>query len=62
MERMQQEGEKLGAAGIVGANIHERTHAWGANVIEFFAIGTAVEEISAEHVIEPPLLVLPLAD
>ncbi|HEY8743239.1 MAG TPA: heavy metal-binding domain-containing protein [Chloroflexota bacterium] len=62
MERMQQEAEKLGAAGIVGANIHERTHAWGANVIEFFAIGTAVEEISAEHVIEPPLLVLPLAD
>jgi uncharacterized protein YbjQ (UPF0145 family) len=62
MERMQQEAEKLEAAGIVGANIHERTHAWGANVIEFFAIGTAVEEISAEHVIEPPLLVLPLAD
>jgi uncharacterized protein YbjQ (UPF0145 family) len=62
MERMQQEAEKLGAAGIVGADIHERTHAWGANVIEFFAIGTAVEEISAEHVIEPPLLVLPLAD
>ena len=62
MERMQQEAERLGAAGIVGANIHERTHAWGANVIEFFAIGTAVEEISSEHVIEPPLLVLPLAD
>jgi len=60
MERMQQEAEALGAAGIVGADIHERTHAWGAHVIEFFAIGTAVDEISDNHVIEPPVLVLPL--
>ena len=60
MERMQKEAEALGAKGIVGANIHERTHAWGAHVIEFFAIGTAVEETSPDHVIEPPLLVLPL--
>lgn len=60
MERMQQEAEALGAKGIVGANIHERTHAWGSHVIEFFAIGTAVEEISADHVIESPMLVLPL--
>jgi len=60
MERMQKEAEDLGAKGIVGANIHERTHAWGAHVIEFFAIGTAVEEISADHIIEPPTIVLPL--
>jgi len=60
MERMQHEAEELGAKGIVGANIHERTHTWGAHVIEFFAIGTAVEEISQDHVIEPPVLVLPL--
>jgi len=60
MERMQKEAEDLGAKGIVGANIHERTHAWGAHVIEFFAIGTAVEEISEDHIIEPPVLVLPL--
>jgi uncharacterized protein YbjQ (UPF0145 family) len=62
MERMQREAEELGAKGIVGANIHEKTHAWGAQVIEFFAIGTAVEEISKDHVIEPPILVLPLID
>ena len=62
MERMQREAEGLGAKGIVGANIHEHTHAWGAHVIEFFAIGTAVEEISRDHVIEPPTLVLPLID
>ena len=60
MERMQKEAEDLGAKGIVGANIHERTHAWGAHVIEFFALGTAVEEISQTHVIEPPVMVLPL--
>ncbi len=60
MERMQKEAEDLGAKGVVGANIHERTHAWGAHVIEFFAIGTAVEEISGDHVIEPPMVVLPL--
>jgi uncharacterized protein YbjQ (UPF0145 family) len=62
MERMQKEAEDLGAKGIVGANIHERTHTWGSHIIEFFAIGTAVEEISADHVIEPPTLVLPLID
>jgi len=60
MERMQKEAEDLGAKGVVGANIHERTHAWGTHVIEFFAIGTAVEEISVDHVIEPPIVVLPL--
>ncbi len=60
MERMQREAEDLGAKGIVGANIHERTHAWGAHVIEFFAIGTAVEEIGGDHKIEPPVIVLPL--
>lgn len=62
MERMQKEAEDLGAKGIVGANIHERTHAWGSHVIEFFAIGTAVEEISQEHKIEPPVMVLPLTN
>lgn len=62
MERMQREAEDLGARGVVGANIHENSHSWGAHVIEFFAIGTAVEEISKDHVIEPPMLVLPLID
>jgi len=62
MERMQREAEALDAKGIVGANIHEHSHVWGAHVIEFFAIGTAVEEISKDHVIEPPTLVLPLID
>lgn len=62
MERMQKEAEKLGAKGIVGADIHEGSHAWDSHVIEFFAVGTAVEEIAADHVIEPPLMVLPLSN
>jgi uncharacterized protein YbjQ (UPF0145 family) len=62
MERMQSEAEALGAKGIVGANIHENSHSWGPHIIEFFAIGTAVAEISTNHVIEAPTLVLPLND
>ncbi len=62
MERMQKEAEALDAKGIVGADVHENSHSWGAHVIEFFAVGTAVEEISPDHVIEPPSLVLPLSD
>ena len=62
MERMQKEAEALSAQGIVGADVHENSHTWGAHVIEFFAVGTAVEAIAADHVIEPPQLVLPLTD
>jgi uncharacterized protein YbjQ (UPF0145 family) len=62
MERMQREAEQLGAKGIVGANIHEHSHSWGSHIIEFFAVGTAVEELSKDHIIEPPALVLPLID
>ncbi len=60
MERMQNEAEGLQAEGIVGARIVERSHGWGSHVIEFFAIGTGVVAISAEHQIEAPELVLPL--
>jgi uncharacterized protein YbjQ (UPF0145 family) len=60
MERMQLEANELQANGIVGARIVERSHGWGSHVIEFFAIGTAVVPISADHVIEQPTMVLPL--
>ncbi len=62
MDRMQKEAETLSAKGIVGADVHESNHSWGAHVIEFFAVGTAVEETSSDHVIDPPTLVLPLID
>jgi uncharacterized protein YbjQ (UPF0145 family) len=42
MERMQHEARKLKSEGIVGVNIHERSHGWESHVIEYFAVGTAV--------------------
>src|SRR5436305_11877383 len=60
MERMQTEADELQAGGIVGARIVEGSHGWGSHVIEFFAVGTGVVPISAEHEIEMPAMVLPL--
>jgi uncharacterized protein YbjQ (UPF0145 family) len=61
MERMTNEANELEAAGIVGARIAQGSHGWGAHVIEFLAIGTAVVPVSVEHEIERPSLVLPLS-
>lgn len=60
MERMQEEAEKLGAEGIVGVQLVEKSHFWGSHVIEFLAIGTAVRPIRADHVIDQPRMVLSL--
>lgn len=60
MERMQKEAEALSAEGIVGVNLHQRNHSWGAHTTEFFAIGTAVRPYNPDHVIEAPSMVLPL--
>lgn len=62
MERMQAEATSLNAQGIVGAQIHERSHGWGSHVIEYFAIGTAVVAIAADHEVPPPALTLLLND
>ena len=61
MERMQNEADELQAGGIVGARIAQGSHGWGAHVIEFLAIGTAVVPINVDHEIERPALVLPLS-
>jgi uncharacterized protein YbjQ (UPF0145 family) len=42
LERMQTEALKEGGIGIVGARVEESNWGWGANAIEFFAVGTAV--------------------
>lgn len=60
MERMQAEAMSLGAQGIVGVQILERSHGWGSHIIEFFAVGNAVIPISAEHKIPTPGLTLSL--
>ena len=43
MVRMEEEADALGADGIVAVRLTLNVHAWGSNVIEFLAIGTAVK-------------------
>ena len=62
MERMQAEAVRLGAQGVVGAQIHESSHGWESHIIEFFAIGTAVIPISDTHEVPAPSLTLLLND
>jgi uncharacterized protein YbjQ (UPF0145 family) len=42
LERMQAEAIQRGGVGVVGARVEESNWGWGANAIEFFAVGTAV--------------------
>lgn len=60
MSRMQAEAEALQAEGIVGVQLRQHSHAWGAHTTEFFAIGTAVRPLREDHVIERPTMVLSL--
>lgn len=60
MERMQDEAEALGAEGIVGVQLVEKSHFWGSHVIEFLAIGTAVRPLREDHVIAQPQMVITL--
>ncbi|HET6504377.1 MAG TPA: heavy metal-binding domain-containing protein [Amycolatopsis sp.] len=62
MARMQAEAEQLEAEGIVGVQLLSLPHRWGGHTTEFFAIGTAVKPLRADHTIAKPQLVLPLAD
>jgi uncharacterized protein YbjQ (UPF0145 family) len=62
MARMQAEAEGAEAEGIVGVELHERSHGWGSHVIEFLAIGTAIVPTKADHQIAPPSLILNLND
>jgi uncharacterized protein YbjQ (UPF0145 family) len=45
MVRMEEEADALGADGVVAVRLTLNMHAWGANVIEFLAIGTAVKSL-----------------
>ena len=62
---MQVEASAAKAEGVVGVDIHERSHGWQTHVIEFFAIGTAVlpldQEIAPEKIADP-IMVLSVND
>jgi uncharacterized protein YbjQ (UPF0145 family) len=60
MARMQAEAETLGAEGIVGVQLRNHAHTWGGHTTEFFAIGTAVTPLRADHVIAKPTMVIGL--
>jgi uncharacterized protein YbjQ (UPF0145 family) len=56
LERMQAEAVQRGGSGVVGARVEESNWGWGANAIEFFAVGTAVTRM------EGAAELLPLSD
>jgi len=62
MSRMQAEAEALEAEGIAGVQMLGLAHRWGGHTTEFFAIGTAIRPLRADHTIATPQLVLPLTD
>lgn len=62
MGRMQDDALTLGADGVVGVNVQERSHAWGSHIIEFLAIGTAVSSLDGTHQTLSPQLAVELED
>ncbi|HEY2508420.1 MAG TPA: heavy metal-binding domain-containing protein [Streptosporangiaceae bacterium] len=48
MSRMQAEADHLGADGIVGVQLKMQMYAWGQDVLEFIATGTAVRHLTGE--------------
>ncbi len=61
MGRMQAEARAHQAEGVVGVRLTELNHVWGYHTTEFFAVGTAVRPLRADHQISQPNLVMPLS-
>ncbi|HTU78609.1 MAG TPA: heavy metal-binding domain-containing protein [Solirubrobacteraceae bacterium] len=62
MERMQSEAQEIGAEGIVGVSLEEKSHGWGSHTIEFFAVGTAIiPREGHDEAIQAPTTVLDLS-
>ena len=47
MTRMRAEADHLGADGIVGVQLRVQSYAWGQDVLEFIATGTAVRALGS---------------
>jgi len=60
MTRMQDEANELGASGIVGVRLEEKSHQWGSHTIEFLSLGTAVTKTSAEITLPRPTTIISL--
>jgi uncharacterized protein YbjQ (UPF0145 family) len=62
MARMQAEGERDGAEGIVGVRVLEETYMWGEDAIEFLALGTSIRRLEHAGQLSPPTMVMPMTD
>lgn len=60
--RMQAEAEREQGIGIVGARVEEKSYSWDSNIIEYFAVGTAVIESEAGKGLPDPQFILKLND
>ena len=60
MTRMQDEATQLGASGIVGVRLEEKSHQWGSHTIEFLALGTAVTRTTGEVTLPRPTTIISL--
>jgi uncharacterized protein YbjQ (UPF0145 family) len=54
MARMRAEADHLGADGIVGVELRMQMYAWGQDVLEFVATGTAVRALGGTGVHKAP--------
>ena len=50
------------AQGIVAMRIEQKSHVWGAHVIEFLAVGTSVRLVADRHQRLSPEMVVTLDD
>ena len=60
MDRMQYEAMQLQAEGVVGVRVEEVQYYWGAHVIEYFAVGTAMRRLDTGMPFPEPQLSLPV--
>jgi len=60
MTRMQDEANRLGATGIVGVRLEEKSHQWGSHTIEFLSLGTAVTKGDGDATLPVPTTIISL--
>ena len=60
MTRMQDEANTLGATGIVGVRLEEKSHQWGSHTIEFLSLGTALTKSAGDVTLPKPITVISL--
>ena len=54
--RLQQEAALLGATGVIGVRLERKSYEWGAGMLEFAAIGTAIRERDTPPMQSPPFI------